>query len=98
MDICSQAWLNQHYVLLYTHWVTSTFCTTLKGSTGVRTAGFGRGPGPITLDNVGCVGTEARLIDCPANTIGTHNCDHSEDAGVICTPVIIPGPGKFSYS
>lgn len=70
-----------------------TRCMTYSGSTGVRLAGYGRGSGPITLDNVVCTGSEARLIDCPANPIGTHNCDHGEDAGVICGPVLIQGPG-----
>ena len=42
------------------------------------------GTGQIWLDNVQCRGTETRLIDCPANAIGTHNCAHSEDAGVSC--------------
>ena len=23
-------------------------------------------------------------MDCPANAIGSHNCGHSEDAGVRC--------------
>ncbi len=36
------------------------------------------------MDNVQCRGTETRLIDCPANAIGTHNCAHVEDAGVRC--------------
>ena len=40
--------------------------------------------GPIWLDNVVCRGTESRLIDCPARPLGTHNCDHSDDAGVRC--------------
>ena len=46
--------------------------------------GFTNGVGSIWLDNVQCVGTETRLIDCPANAIGSHNCVHSEDAGVRC--------------
>ena len=36
------------------------------------------------MDNVNCRGTETRLINCPANPIGNHNCVHSEDAGVRC--------------
>ena len=36
------------------------------------------------MDNVQCRGTETRLIDCPANPLGSHNCVHSEDAGVRC--------------
>ena len=31
-----------------------------------------------------CAGTEDRLIECRNNGLGVHNCDHSEDAGVIC--------------
>ena len=37
------------------------------------------------MDNVQCSGTETRLIDCTANALGSHNCVHSEDAGVRCT-------------
>ena len=32
-----------------------------------------------------CLGTEESLYQCSANEIGSHNCAHSEDAGVICT-------------
>ena len=49
-------------------------------------AGFGAGTGQIWLDNVNCTGTEARLIDCPANSPGSHNCNHNEDVGVVCQP------------
>ena len=46
-------------------------------------AQFGQGVGlPIALDNVGCSSTEATLLQCPHIT--THNCFHTEDAGVIC--------------
>ena len=54
----------------------------ISGATALRLAHFGQGLGPIYLDDVACVGTELDLFDCPANTM--HNCDHSEDAGVIC--------------
>ena len=30
------------------------------------------------------MGTENRLLDCPSNTVGTHDCVSSQDAGVRC--------------
>ena len=56
------------------------------GLTGGRAifTGFTDGTGQIWLDNVNCAGTETRLIACPANALGVHNCVHSEDAGVDC--------------
>lgn len=49
-------------------------------------AAFGQGTGPITFDNVECIGTETSLFDCPHNGMDVHNCAHSEDASVICPP------------
>ena len=48
-------------------------------------SGFTNGVGQIWLDNVACSGTETRLIDCSHNGLGSHNCVHSDDAGVRCT-------------
>ena len=54
------------------------------GAVAVSNARFGRGTGPIWLDDVGCFGTESRLANCRARPIGSHNCGHHEDAGVRC--------------
>lgn len=49
-----------------------------------RAAIFGRGQGKVWLDEVKCIGNETSLIACAHMGWGRQNCDHSEDAGVIC--------------
>ncbi|XP_059212017.1 scavenger receptor cysteine-rich type 1 protein M130-like [Centropristis striata] len=46
---------------------------------------FGRGQDQIWLDDVECTGHEKSLADCPHRGFGEHDCDHNEDAGVICS-------------
>ncbi|XP_078660617.1 neurotrypsin-like isoform X3 [Branchiostoma floridae x Branchiostoma belcheri] len=45
---------------------------------------FGRGDGPILMDEVRCEGTEKFLSDCPRSNWTVHDCSHMEDAGVRC--------------
>ncbi|XP_048770738.1 deleted in malignant brain tumors 1 protein-like isoform X1 [Ostrea edulis] len=72
---------------LWTDTEASVVCKML-GYTGLSTsrseAYFGKGTGPIWLDNVKCSGSEHLLLECNHNTIGSHNCGHLEDAGVTC--------------
>ena len=39
---------------------------------------------PIHLDNMQCTGSEENITQCSYVTSTAINCDHSEDAGVIC--------------
>ncbi|XP_071785292.1 scavenger receptor cysteine-rich domain-containing group B protein-like [Asterias amurensis] len=48
-----------------------------------QSAYFGQGSGAIVMDNVACTGLETKLAQCPYTT--SHNCGHSEDAGVVCS-------------
>ena len=43
---------------------------------------FGEGSGDIFLDELLCDGSELHLTDCPVDS--SHDCTHSEDAGVRC--------------
>ncbi len=59
-----------------------TIIINAAGAIARTRAFFGQGTVPILLDNVACVGTESRLLSC--TYLSTHNCAHSEDAGVTC--------------
>ena len=46
---------------------------------------YGAGNSSILLDDLRCSGEEESLLDCERDgEVGTHDCDHSEDAGVRC--------------
>uniref|UniRef100_H0W0W3 Soluble scavenger receptor cysteine-rich domain-containing protein SSC5D n=1 Tax=Cavia porcellus TaxID=10141 RepID=H0W0W3_CAVPO len=52
----------------------------------VKRAEFGEGRAlPILLDDVRCAGPERTLLQCTHAGVGTHNCGHEEDAGVVCS-------------
>ena len=71
---------------------------TSTGAQALTLSAVPDGAGQIWLDNVQCRGTETRLIDCPANALGSHNCAHFEDAGVNCPTGTQPfGMLKFGY-
>ncbi|NXJ61849.1 HIPL1 protein, partial [Rostratula benghalensis] len=51
-----------------------------------KKAEFGEGSSlRILLDDVQCSGQEKTLLECHHADIGTHNCSHEEDAGVVCS-------------
>jgi len=53
---------------------------------------YGRGSGPIWLDNLHCTGTESQLASCRHNGWGTHNCGHHEDVSIQCLDDSISTP------
>lgn len=53
---------------------------------------FGPGSGPILLDDVRCAGTEDALGRCAHAGWARHNCQHWEDASVVCAGTRAPLP------
>ncbi|XP_029365020.1 uncharacterized protein LOC115047931 isoform X3 [Echeneis naucrates] len=64
-------------------------CGEALGATG--NAAFGEGTGEIFLDDLACSGNEGSLAKCQHNGFKKHNCQHNEDAGVICS-MSLPTP------
>ena len=66
-----------------------------NGSVGIPLKGidsiYGSGNGSIILDNVVCNGIEDNLLLCAHNELFDTNCDHTEDAAVVCG-------GKYYYA
>ena len=59
--------------------------SSIAGAIVHSSATFGRGTGPILLDDVHCSGIESQLENCiSSNRVNYHDCSHSEDAGVTC--------------
>ena len=56
-----------------------TFIESIAHSSAI----FGQGTAPILMDDVQCVGTEPKLINCTFDPDASED-NHFEDAGVTC--------------
>ncbi|XP_064596715.1 neurotrypsin-like [Liolophura sinensis] len=72
---------------MFTDLTAATLCGFLGYSRGyfAWNSAFGRGTGPIWLDNVVCSGTETNIDQCDHIPWGSNNCDHDEDVGLMCS-------------
>ena len=61
------------------------FIKFIGGQALLGSSGFGAGTGSIHMDDVRCVGSESRLVDC--SHTARHNCAHIEDVSVRCLPL-----------
>ena len=72
-------------MLVSYQWIVKSFLLIIifdfAGATGTRSrqSTFGRGTGPIALNQADCDGSEVRLIDCPRMAAPCY-----EHAGVYC--------------
>lgn len=64
------------------------YCAYCVGPTAVFSAHFGMGEDKILLDDVKCLGNESALTECVAIGYTAHNCQHREDAGVLCQGIL----------
>ena len=64
-------------------------CAVFVGGIAYGNAQFGAGTGPIVLDDVRCSSSSSQLLECSSSPILTHDCQHSEDAGVGCEGMLI---------
>ena len=71
---------NETYIIMIWFFFT---CISIGGE-AVCCAEFGEGSGPILLDEVSCDSSTDNLLLCNHNGLGNNDCEHFEDAGVIC--------------
>ena len=77
--VCDDAWDTNDAQVVCTQLGYSTTGAFILSSSDVPD-----GAGLIWLDKVNCVGTEISLFNCDANFSGSHDCNHTDDVGVIC--------------
>jgi len=83
-DTTLQVWWSTRRIVFVLRSITFCVIAMYSVVTPVKKSYFGAASSiPIHLDNVMCSGDELHLFNCSSLPIGLHNCQHSEDAGVI---------------
>ncbi|XP_016412850.1 scavenger receptor cysteine-rich type 1 protein M130-like [Sinocyclocheilus rhinocerous] len=59
-------------------------------------AHFGPGSGPIWTNCSTCIGSESTLKNCGSVDWGIYDCDHTKDAGVICSGIRLTKNSSWS--
>ena len=59
-------------------------CVLFIGAIPLGSNAFQAGNGTIFLDSIRCSATDQFLHQCGNDGLGNHNCDHNEDAGLVC--------------
>ena len=87
--VCGDSWDNTDAAVV---------CNQLgfTGSSTARRGVHGQGSGTIWLTDVQCTEDDQSLAECAHSGWGISTCDHSQDAGVICTSA--SDVGKFFIS
>ncbi len=89
-------YLNKNEVLLYiVNYLKKTLYKYINNKTNLCPIGigaprfgfYGEGTGTVLFENVGCTGSQTRLLDCTVDRV--HRCQHWEDAGAVCSGIII---------
>ena len=57
------------------------------GAESFLNAHFGRGTGPLLLNQLSCTGSEQTLLNCSHSGIGrtSYYCGHDDDVGIRCS-------------
>nr|XP_022287642.1 uncharacterized protein LOC111100229 isoform X1 [Crassostrea virginica]XP_022287725.1 uncharacterized protein LOC111100229 isoform X1 [Crassostrea virginica] len=71
--------------------VSDVVCRSLgiswKTSESYPQAKYGKGAGPIWLDDLNCLGSESSIDECDHRGWGVSNCRHYEDLSIRCIPI-----------
>jgi deleted-in-malignant-brain-tumors protein 1 len=72
----------------FTNDAGNVLCRAMGYTSGVmvNSSATADGTGAILLDDMSCPAGAANILDCRIGFPGKHNCGHSEDVGVTCTP------------